>query len=161
MCSPTRGADYPNWYVSGVVSDDGHYLIIEAHHGDEVQNTLLVQDLTSGIRADHDLDRQTHRRLPLHRKYRVHALCLTDDGAPRCRLIGIDLAHFDREHWRTLVSEGRDTLVAASLVGDSSSRSTCRTHSAVAALFAQGQAARQRKSAGTGHCARVRRAFKG
>jgi len=113
-----------------VVSDDGHYLIIEAHHGDEVQNTLLVQDLTSGSAPITTLIAKPTAVYHYIGNIGSTLYVLTDDGAPRCRLIGIDLAHFDREHWRTLVSEGRDTLVAASLVGDSSSRSTCRTHTA-------------------------------
>ncbi len=37
-------SDDPDWFVNGQVSDDGHYLVIEANHGDEVQNTVLVQD---------------------------------------------------------------------------------------------------------------------
>jgi prolyl oligopeptidase len=31
-------ADDPDWFVGGVVSDDGRYLVIQANHGDEVQN---------------------------------------------------------------------------------------------------------------------------
>src|SRR5581483_6995273 len=38
--------DNPDWFVGGVVTDDGRYLVIQANHGDEVQNTVLVQDLT-------------------------------------------------------------------------------------------------------------------
>ncbi len=37
--------DDPDWFVAGQVTDDGHYLVITANHGDEVQNTVLVQDL--------------------------------------------------------------------------------------------------------------------
>ena len=109
--------DYPNWYLSGVVSDDGHYLIIEAHHGDEVQNTLLVQDLTSGSAPIKTVIAKPTAVYHYIGNIGSTLYVLTDDGAPRSRLIGIDLGHSERKHWRTLVGEGRDTLVAASLVG--------------------------------------------
>src|SRR5262249_34870254 len=38
--------DDPNWFVAGNVTDDGRYLFIVASHGTEVQNTLLIQDLS-------------------------------------------------------------------------------------------------------------------
>ena len=109
--------DYPNWYVSGVVSDDGRYLIIEAHHGDEVQNTLLVQDLASRSAPIKTVVAKPTAVYHFIGNIGSTLYVLTDDGAPRSRLIGIDLAHSKREHWRTVVPEGRDTLVAASLVG--------------------------------------------
>ena len=109
--------DYPNWYVSGVASDDGRYLIIEAHYGDEVQNTLLVQELASASAPIKTLIAKPTAVYHFIGNIGSTLYVLTDDGAPRSRLIGIDLAHSKREHWRTVVPEGRDTLVAASLVG--------------------------------------------
>ena len=43
---------------------------------------------------------------------------LTDDDAPRYRLIAIDLAKPDRAHWRTVVAESQDTLDSVTLVGE-------------------------------------------
>jgi prolyl oligopeptidase len=109
--------DDPNWFVGGVVSDDGRYLIIEAHHGDEVQNTLLVQDLTAGSAPLKTVIAKPTAVYHYIGNIGSTLYVLTDDGAPRYRLISIALGHADRGHWRTLVGEGRDTLVAASLVG--------------------------------------------
>ena len=69
-------SDDPDWFVGGAVSDDGRYLVIQANHGDEVQNTLLVQDLAQPARADPAHHSQADRRLQLHRQYRLDG-CLS------------------------------------------------------------------------------------
>jgi prolyl oligopeptidase len=109
--------DDPDWFVGGVVSDDGHYLIIQANHGDEVQNTLLVQDLTVKSAPLTTVIAKPTAVYNCIGNIGSTLYVLTDDGAPRYRLIAIDLAHPDRQHWRTVVPEGRNTLDAASLVG--------------------------------------------
>ena len=109
--------DDPDWFVTGTVSDDGHYLIIQANHGDEVQNTLLVQDLTVKSAALTTVIAKPTAVYNCIGNISSTLYVVTDDGAPRYRLIAIDLAHPDREHWRTVVPEGRNTLSAASLVG--------------------------------------------
>jgi len=109
--------DDPNWFVAGQVTDDGRYLIISASHGDEVQNTLLVEDLSqphAGIRA------------LLPKPTAVHSFIgnigstfylLTDAAAPRYRIVAMDLRKPDPANWRTIVPESRETLQAATLVG--------------------------------------------
>src|SRR6185437_692000 len=42
---------------------------------------------------------------------------LTDDGAPRNRIIAVNLAHPEPSHWRTVVPESGDTLDSVTLVG--------------------------------------------
>jgi len=109
--------DDPDWFVAGTVSDDGHYLIIQANHGDEVQNTLLVQDLTVKSAPLQTVIAKPTAVYNCIGSIGSTLFVVTDDGAPRYRLIAIDLAHPDRQHWRTVVPEGRNTLDAASLVG--------------------------------------------
>jgi prolyl oligopeptidase len=109
--------DDPDWFVAGTVSDDGHYLIIQANHGDEVQNTLLVQDLTAKSAPIMTVIAKPTAVYNCIGNIGSTLYVVTDDGAPRYKLIAIDLAHPDREHWRTVVPEGRNTLDAATLVG--------------------------------------------
>ena len=109
--------DDPDWFVAGTVSDDGHYLIIQANHGDEVQNTLLVQDLTAKSAPIMTVIAKPTAVYNCIGNFGSTLYVVTDDGAPRYKLIAIDLAHPDREHWRTVVPEGRNTLDAATLVG--------------------------------------------
>jgi len=109
--------DDPNWFVNGVVSDDGHYLIIEANHGDEVENTLLVQDLASKAAPLATVIAKPTAVYHYIGNIGATLYVLTDDAAPRYRLMAIDMAHPERAHWRTVVPEDRDTLDALTLVG--------------------------------------------
>ncbi|MGH8217039.1 MAG: prolyl oligopeptidase family serine peptidase [Steroidobacteraceae bacterium] len=138
--------DDPDWFVGGQVSDDGRYLLITANHGDEVQNTLLVQPLAEGGRtagtspaprarsparaqgiadgraAPGDgavvavIPKPTAMYTFIGNVGRTLYL-LTDDGAPRNRIIAIDLAHPERASWRTIVPQRKDTLDSVTLVG--------------------------------------------
>ncbi len=109
--------DDPGWFVSGSVTDDGHYLVVQATLGTDTRNTVLVKDLT-------------HPQAPMvavipnpGATYEVidtigsTLFVRTDDAAPRHRIVGIDLANPAPSHWRTVVPEGPDTIEAASLVG--------------------------------------------
>ncbi len=112
-------SDDPDWFVGGVVTDDGHYLVVQANHGDEVQNTLLVQDLSGGTAA-------APIKAVIPQPTAVHTFIgnvgstlyvLTDDGAPRYKVVAIDLSKPEPAHWRTVVPEGADTLDSVTLVG--------------------------------------------
>ncbi len=110
-------SDDPDWFVGGQVSEDGRYLIIEANHGDEVQNTLLVQDL-----QQHDapmatiIEKPTAVYTPIGNVGRT-LYVLTDDDAPRFRIVAVDMDHPERSKWRTVIAENGDTLDTASLLG--------------------------------------------
>jgi len=120
--------DDPDWFVGGQVTDDGRYLVITANHGDEVQNTLLVQRLaaghSSGAAAALPGDGPIMPVIPQPTAMYTFIgnvgatlYVLTDDHAPRNRIIAIDLARPDPAHWRTIVPEGKETLDSATLVG--------------------------------------------
>jgi len=110
--------DDPEWFVGGVVTDDGHYLVIQANHGDEVQNTLLVRDLAAGATAP--IQPVIPKPTAVYNfigNIGPTLYVMTDDGAPKYKLVAIDLANPDPAHWRTVVPEGADTLDSVSLVG--------------------------------------------
>ena len=109
-------SDDPDWFVGGSVTDDGRYLVIQANHGDEVQNTLLVQDL----RNDGPIVPVIAQPTAVYNfigNINSTLYVMTDDAAPRYRIVAIDLAKPDPAHWRTVVPEGADTLDSVSLVG--------------------------------------------
>lgn len=131
--------DDPNWFVGGQVTDDGRYLVITANYGDQVQNTLLVQRLAEGHKgggkqASFNAPPAAGRAAPgdgpvvpiIPKPTAIYTFIgnvgptfylLTDDGAPRNRIIALDLAHPGRSNWRTIVPESKDTLDSVSLVG--------------------------------------------
>jgi prolyl oligopeptidase len=109
--------DDPDWYLSGQVTDDGRFLVIEATHGDEVQNTLLVQDLSRpGTPLVPIVPRPTAVYSFIGNTGTTFYV-LTDEGAPRYRILAFDLDHPARRLWRTVVPQQRATLDAATLVG--------------------------------------------
>jgi prolyl oligopeptidase len=114
--------DDPEWFVGGTVTDDGRYLVIQANHGDEVQNTLLVQDLAPGAAGDSAAAVQPLIPKPTAVYNFIGNIgttlyVMTDDGAPHYKIVALELANPDPAHWRTVVPEGADTLDGATLVG--------------------------------------------
>ena len=108
--------DDPDWYLGGQVTDDGRYLVITANHGTDVKNTLLVSDLTAGA-AVMPIIAEPRASYTFVGNIDSTLYVLTDDAAPRSRLIAIDLAKPDSAHWRTIVAESQDTLDSVTLVG--------------------------------------------
>jgi prolyl oligopeptidase len=110
-------SDNPGWFVNGAVTDDGHFLIIQASLGTDTRNTILVQDLSKphapivpvipAPTATYDVIDAVGNLL----------LVRTDDAAPKHRIIGIDLENPAPAHWSTIVAEGHDTIESASFAG--------------------------------------------
>jgi prolyl oligopeptidase len=109
--------DGPDWYLGGQVTDDGRYLVITANHGTDVKNTLLVADLTTAGSAVMPVIAEPRASYTFVGNIDSTLYVLTDDGAPRSRVIAIDLAKSDQAHWRTIVAESQDTLNSVTLVG--------------------------------------------
>jgi prolyl oligopeptidase len=112
----TRADDW-DWYVDGRVTDDGHYLVIQATHGDEVQNTLLVQDLSASGAPVKAIIPEPSAVYNFIGSIGMTFYVLTDDQAARYRIVAIDLGKPERANWRTVVPEATETLDSASLVG--------------------------------------------
>lgn len=109
--------DDPNWYLDGEVTDDGHYLVIEATRGDEVQNTVLVQDLSVPGAPIRPVIARPDAVYSVIGNLGSTLYVVTDRDAPRYRVIAISLAHPEPAHWRTVIPQGPETLDSASLVG--------------------------------------------
>jgi prolyl oligopeptidase len=110
-------ADDADWYVRGQVTDDGRYLIITAHHGTDVKNTLLVADLSASDSAVKPIIAEPNANYTFIGNVGSTLYVQTDDGAPRFRVIAIDVARPERAHWRPIVPESKDTLDGTTLVG--------------------------------------------
>jgi prolyl oligopeptidase len=108
--------DDPNWFLGGEVTEDGRYLIIEANHGDEVQNTLQVQDLSRPGASIQPIIAKPDAVYSFIGNLGSTLYLLTDRSAPRYRVIAIDLAHPEPAHWRTVIPEAAQTLDSVTLV---------------------------------------------
>jgi prolyl oligopeptidase len=109
--------DDPDWYVGGLVTDDGHYLVITAAHGTDVKNILLVADLSVANSAVAPVIAEPRANYTFIGNIGSTLYVQTDDAAPRSRVIAIDLGRPDRDHWRNVVPESTDTLDSVTLVG--------------------------------------------
>lgn len=100
----------------GVVTDDGHYLIIFVTQGTSPKNRLYYKDLTQSdapvVKLLDDFDAQYQFIDNDGPVFWIQ----TDLDAPRQRLISIDTRHPERANWKTLVAQGPDKLEAASVV---------------------------------------------
>ena len=98
----------------GQVSDDGRYLIIHVRLGTETRNRIYAKELGSGASLD---DRRVVKLLDqFDARYEfvgnngTEFWIQTDNGAPRARLVGVDLEHPEPEHWREIIPECDATL---------------------------------------------------
>ena len=108
--------DEPKWGFGGTVSDDGRYLIIHIWQSTERKNRIYYQDLSAGGEVTPLLDDFDAAYDFLGNEGGVFFF-LTNEGAPRQRIIAIDTSAPDRGSWREIVPEGGAPIDAASLVG--------------------------------------------
>ena len=116
-------ADHPSWRLRAIVSDDGQYLVISASYGFELQNRLFLIDL--------DNPKRPNLGAPIVKLFDEGDAVYdfignsgplffirTTKGAPRARLVAVDINTPDENHWTTLVRETYDPLVELRHVDD-------------------------------------------
>jgi prolyl oligopeptidase len=112
--------DHPEWLFDVDVTDDGRFLVISQSEGTEPKNRVFLRDLT---RPDSKVEPFLDR---FDASYTVvgndgdRFYVMTDQSAPRKRLVAIDRGAPEPSAWRTLVSEppGRDVLSDVRMVAD-------------------------------------------
>jgi prolyl oligopeptidase len=112
--------DHKDWGFSANVSEDGRWLILSVGVGTDPKNSVFIQDLRLPAAA-----RKTIELLPdFTAKFDFLGndgdtlWFLTDDSAPRRRVIAVDVHHPEKAAWRELIAEGTDTLESVSVIGD-------------------------------------------
>jgi prolyl oligopeptidase len=111
--------DHKEWSFDAVATEDGRWLVIAIKRGTEQNNLVYYVDLT----------RKDSRVTPLIDHWQAEFLFLgnsgsrlwflTDDRAPRYRIVGIDPADPRREQWLEVVPERQDTIESASFINNS------------------------------------------
>jgi prolyl oligopeptidase len=118
-----EAADHPSWRLRANVSDDGQYLVISASYGFGLQNRLFLIDL--------DNPKRPNLGAPIVKLFdegdAVYEFVgnsgplffiRTTKGAPRARLVAVDINTPDDNHWTTLIRETFDPLVDVRHVDD-------------------------------------------
>ncbi len=115
--------DQPEWGFSGEVTHDGRYLILHVWQGTDDRNRVYYLDLGEGPtpRLGGDVRR-------LLDEFDASYQFVGNDGgvfyfrtnrdAPRYRLIAIDTARPEPDHWREIIGESDAVLDTVRLVGD-------------------------------------------
>lgn len=113
-------ADQPDWMFQGDVTNDGRYLLVYQSEGTEPKNRIFVKDLSKpDARIEPFLD-------AFDASYTVVGndgptfYVLTNQGAPRRRLVAITLGQPSPAAWKALIAEGpnRDVLDEVTMAGD-------------------------------------------
>ena len=113
-------ADQPEWYLGGSVTDDGRWLVISAGKGTNPETSLFLQDLSKpGSPVEPFLDKMDATYSVIDNEG-DRFFVLTNQGAPRNRLVAIRKGQTDPKLWEELIPEakGTDVLESVSLVGE-------------------------------------------
>ena len=113
--------DHPDWGFSVEVSADGRYAVYTVWLGTDRRNRIYYQDLSDSqhprldapvVRVLDDFDASygfVGNTGPVF-------YFQTDNGAPRSRIIAVDLGHPDRSQWKELVPQAPDVIEGSQIV---------------------------------------------
>jgi prolyl oligopeptidase len=109
--------DHPSWSFGPQVMEGGKILVVFIYTGVEGTNLLAWRDLGNPSAPVKDLIKiAEHGYQPIEVANSLLYL-LTNDGAPRGRVIAMDLLQPDRAHWKEIVPEHGETLTDAEIAG--------------------------------------------
>jgi prolyl oligopeptidase len=109
--------DHPDWLLTPIVMEGGHALIFSIFTGVYGVNALAWRDLSNPAASTQDLiAKAEHEYDPIGLAGSLLYL-QTNDGAPRGRVIAMDLREPDREHWKEIVPEREETLESSQIAG--------------------------------------------
>jgi prolyl oligopeptidase len=109
--------DHPNWVFSPQVSDDGRYLVIGVDTGDAGKNMLFYQDLHAAQPRVVELIGQLTAQFAFLGNRGSEFYLQTTDGAPKGRVISIDINRPERANWKQIVAEQPETLGSTQFAG--------------------------------------------
>jgi prolyl oligopeptidase len=114
--------DHPTWLVNADITEDGRYAVIYLHESG-TDNLLYYIDLGDPLHPD-----VTAGAHPIVEEWIATNFVVGNDGpkfyvqtkagAPRGRIVTLDLAHPTMEHWTELIPESRDVIEGTSIVQD-------------------------------------------
>ena len=135
---------HPDWSFYPILSEDGKYLVFYVDVGDAGKNMLYYQDLTSPKRETVKLIGEVKSSYNFIGCEGRTFYLQTTDGAPKGRVVAIDLDHPARAAWKEIVPEQRETLDTAILSGRQILVSYLKDAHAAAAVYSlDGKARRE------------------
>jgi prolyl oligopeptidase len=113
-----RWPDHPEWKSAPLVSPDGHYLILVVREADDDRHRILYKDITkTGAPFIELIDDFQHQFHFIGNDGPVFYF-MTDNAAPRRRLVAIDTRKPSSQDWKEIIPEGKGTLINVGFVGE-------------------------------------------
>ena len=112
--------DHPDWMFGADVTEDGRHLLVSQFEGTEPKNRIFVRDLSKPDSPFRPLVDAYDAEYGVVGNDGNTFYVRTNNGAPRARLVAIDLDSPAPSAWKTLIAEPerRDVLANVSMVGD-------------------------------------------
>jgi prolyl oligopeptidase len=108
--------DQKDWLFGAGVTEDGNYLIITVYQGTDVKTRLYYKDLKSPnaqvVKLLDDFDASYTFVGNEGGRFWIQ----TDQGAPRGKVVEIDVTKPARANWKVVIPESRDTLQSVNVV---------------------------------------------
>jgi prolyl oligopeptidase len=108
--------DHKDWGFGTNVSDDGHYLIINAWQGTAHENRIFFKDLTNPDSKVQELFPNGDAAYVFLGNVGTTLYFQWDKGAPKGSIMSVDVASNDRKI-KTVIPEAKEALEGMSLVG--------------------------------------------
>ena len=114
--------DLPAWFLGGVTTEDGRYLLVSMAKGSGNENRLYYADLGDPMKPDVAapirpvIEADDAEFTPLGSNGSLVYL-RTDRDAPNRKIIAVDLRHADPSAWKTIVPERKEAIEDAALIG--------------------------------------------
>ena len=109
--------DHPNWSIDPLVMEGGRYLLINIYTGVPGKNMLAYQDLRAPNSKIAMLIPSPDNAYGPIAAVGSTLYLQTNDGAPRRRVIAIDLDHPERANWKEIVPERAETIDNTQIAG--------------------------------------------
>jgi prolyl oligopeptidase len=111
--------DRPDWYLGAEVTEDGRLLVVTAWKGTNPESAVFVADLADPAWQPRPLLERMDASYQVVGNDGDVLYVLTNQGAPRRRVVAIARATPEPARWRTVIPEGRgrDVLDAVAHVG--------------------------------------------
>ena len=113
-----RRPDQPRWSFTPHLTANGRYLVLEISSGTAVERQIHFIDLEAPDRAPQPLVSEFRYAYRVAGSRGSKLYLLTNDQAPRYRVVEVDLQAPDPSRWRTVAAETEDTLKQARVSGD-------------------------------------------
>lgn len=113
--------DLPTWGITGLVTEDGRYLLVALAEGSVYRNRLYVADLEDPLRPRLDapvrpiVERDDAEYWPIGNEGPVLFL-RSDHRAPNRQVIAVDLRDPAPARWKTIVPERKEALESAAII---------------------------------------------